>query len=252
MSKTLLMPKATAVWLVENTSLTFEQIAQFCNLHVLEVKGIADGDVATGIKGMDPIVAGQLSREEIERGQRDPNHRLRMSESKVDVPEVKRRKGPRYTPVSRRQDRPDAIAWLLRYHPELSDSQIIKLVGTTKPTIDSIRDRTHWNSANLTPKDPVTLGLCAQSELDAAVRKAADRSRRIQPVMAEDEQATTLRPAEETQQGDFSADALLEAGQLSRTSTEEDDDQEIDEEKVFARLAGLKSNRDEDEDEGQG
>ncbi|WP_137388190.1 DUF1013 domain-containing protein [Rhodoligotrophos defluvii] len=248
MSKTLLMPKATAVWLVENTSLTFEQIAQFCNLHVLEVKGIADGDVAAGIKGMDPIVSGQLSREEIERAQRDPNHRLRMSESKVDVPEVKRRKGPRYTPVSRRQDRPDAIAWLLRYHPELSDSQIIKLVGTTKPTIESIRSRTHWNSANLTPKDPVTLGLCAQSELDAAVRKAADRARREHPVPAEEERGATLRPAEETQGGEVDASALF-AGTRFGGQAEPEEEQEIDEQKVFARLAGLKSAKQDDEDE---
>lgn len=250
MSKTLLMPKATAVWLVGNTSLTFEQIANFCTLHVLEVKGIADGDVATGIKGMDPIVAGQLSREEIERGQRNPNHKLRILESKVDVPEVKRRKGPRYTPVSRRQDRPDAIAWLLRYHPELADSQIIKLVGTTKPTIDSIRERTHWNAANLTPKDPVTLGLCAQSELDAAVRKASDRVIRERPQVEGDQaEAGILRPAEETQDAEPTS-AFFDPSRFNKRPSADEEDQEIDADKVFARLSELKSPKtEEDEDD---
>jgi len=162
MSKMPLMPKATAVWLVENTSLTFEQVADFCHLHELEVKGIADGDVAQGIKGMDPVTSGQLSRDEIERGQADSAYRLKLSEPKVAIPEVKTKRGPRYTPVSRRQDRPDAIWWLLRNHPELTDSQIMKLVGTTKPTIQAIRDRSHWNSTNIKPVDPVTLGLCRQ------------------------------------------------------------------------------------------
>ena len=171
----LLMPKATAVWLVENTSLTFEQIAELCGLHVLEVKGIADGDVAQGIKGMDPISTGQLTREEIERGEEDHDYHLRIAEAKVDIPEVKTKKGPRYTPVSRRQDRPNAVLWLLRNHPELKDSQIMRLVGTTKPTIAAIRERTHWNSPNLQPQDPVTLGLCSQIDLDNEVRKAARR-----------------------------------------------------------------------------
>ena len=171
-----LMPKATAVWLVENTSLAFEQIAEFCGLHVLEVKGIADGDVAHGIKGMDPISSGQLSREEIARAEKDHDHRLALAPSKVIVPEVKTKPGPRYTPVSRRHDRPNAVLWLLRNHPELRDSQIMRLVGTTKPTIQSIRDRTHWNSANLTQHDPVTLGLCSQTSLDAEVKKAAARA----------------------------------------------------------------------------
>ncbi|MGF7162171.1 hypothetical protein FHS85_003814 [Rhodoligotrophos appendicifer] len=253
MSKTLLMPKATAVWLVENTSLTFDQIANFCTLHPLEVKGIADGDVATGIKGMDPIVSGQLTREEIERGQRDANYRLRISESKVDIPEVKRRKGPRYTPVSRRQDRPDAIAWLLRYHPELNDSQIIKLVGTTKPTIESIRDRTHWNSPNLTPKDPVTLGLCAQSELDAAVRKASDRVLRERgPIAVEEDRGGTLRPAEETQSPEVTAANIFGQSSIVPPEAPAEEDQEIDEDKVFAKLAGLKrAPSEEDEDESR-
>ena len=168
-----LMPKATAVWLVENTSLTFDQIADFCKLHPLEVKGIADGEVAAGIRGHDPITSGQLTREEIEKGERNSGHRLHLSVSKVVVPEVKKARGPRYTPLSRRQDRPNAILWLVRNHPELKDAQIMRLVGTTKTTLKAIRERTHWNSAALTPMDPVTLGLCSQIELDFEVNRAA-------------------------------------------------------------------------------
>jgi uncharacterized protein len=194
-----LMPKATAVWLVENTSLSFEQIAEFCGLHALEVKGIADGDVAHGIKGMDPISNGQLSREEIRRGEEDHTHVLRLAASKVEIPEVKTKKGPRYTPVSRRQDRPNAVIWLLRNHPELKDSQIMRLVGTTKPTIAAIRDRTHWNSANLTPQDPVTLGLCSQTDLDNEVRKAARRVEREKKDQQKPvEKGGTLLPTSET------------------------------------------------------
>ena len=196
----LLMPKATAVWLVENTSLTFEQIAELCGLHVLEVKGIADGDVAQGIKGMDPISTGQLTREEIARGEEDHGYRLKLAAAKVDIPEVKTKKGPRYTPVSRRQDRPNAVLWLLRSHPELKDSQIMRLVGTTKPTIAAIRERTHWNSPNLQPQDPVTLGLCTQIDLDNEVQEggAAPRARaqgvRARPL----EKAGTLLPTSQT------------------------------------------------------
>jgi hypothetical protein len=196
-----LMPKATAVWLVENTSLSFEQIAEFCGLHVLEVKGIADGDVAQGIKGMDPISNGQLTREEIKRAEEDREHRLVLAESKVDIPEVKTKPGPRYTPVSRRQDRPNAVVWLLRNHPELKDSQIMRLVGTTKPTIAAIRDRTHWNSNNLTPQDPVTLGLCSQTDLDTEVKKAAarmERERKEQQKKLEKAGATLLPTSETT------------------------------------------------------
>ncbi len=148
-----LMPKATAVWLIDNTALTFEQIADFCSLHILEVKGIADGDVDHGIRGADPIAAGQLTRLEIEDCQKDKNARLKAIQKRDDLPEVARRVGKKYTPLSKRQDRPDSIFWLVRNHPELLDSQIGKLVGTTKSTIQSIRDRTHWNSANLTPVD---------------------------------------------------------------------------------------------------
>ena len=170
-----LMPKATAVWLIDNTALTFEQIADFCNLHILEVKGIADGDVDHGIRGADPIAAGQLTRLEIEDCQKDKNARLKAIQKRDDLPEVARRIGKKYTPLSKRQDRPDSIFWLVRNHPELLDSQISKLVGTTKSTIQSIRDRTHWNSASLTPVDPVSVGLCTQIDLDNAVQKAFKR-----------------------------------------------------------------------------
>lgn len=169
----LLMPKATAVWLVDNTALSFDQIAAFCTLHPLEVKAIADGEAAQGIKGADPIITGQLTREEIAKAEKDPAYRLKLAPPKVKLPEVKGKKGPRYTPVSRRQDRPNAILWLVRNHPELKDAAVMRLVGTTKPTIAAIRDRTHWNSQTLTPMDPVTLGLCSQRELDALVAKAA-------------------------------------------------------------------------------
>ena len=172
-----LMPKATAVWLVDNTSLTFEQIADFCGLHSLEIKGVADGDVAQGIKGLDPIASGQLTREEIERCSAEPIARLQMAKSDIKVPE-RRDKGQRYTPLSKRQDRPNAIAWLIRYQPELSDAQVAKLVGTTKPTIQSVRDRSHWNMPNIKPLDPVTLGLCSQVDLDEAVRTAQAREAR--------------------------------------------------------------------------
>jgi hypothetical protein len=199
MSRTPLMPKGTAVWLVENTSLTFDQIAEFCQLHVLEVKGIADGDVAHGIKGMDAISSGQLTREEIQRGQDDAKYHLKLSEPKVEIPVVKTKKGPKYTPVSRRQDRPNAILWLLRQHAELKDSQIMRLVGTTKPTIEAIRERTHWNSPNLQPADPVTMALCSQTDLDREVQKAARRLERERKVAEKDAiKAGTLLPTEET------------------------------------------------------
>ena len=167
-----LMPKATAVWLVENTSLTFEQIADFCKLHPLEVKGIADGEVATGIKGLDPISTNQLTREELERAQHNIDHRLKIAEPKVRVPEMKKVRGPRYTPVSKRQDRPNAILWLLRNHAELKDAAVMRLAGTTKHTIQQIRERTHWNSSQLAPMDPVTLGLCSQVDLDMEISRA--------------------------------------------------------------------------------
>ncbi|MEM6932690.1 MAG: cell cycle transcriptional regulator TrcR [Pseudomonadota bacterium] len=168
-----LMPKATAVWLVDNTTLTFRQIADFCGMHELEISGIADGEVAIGIKGFDPIVNHQLTAEDIQRCEGDPIGRLKLLKREKAPPP--KRKVPRYTPVSKRQDRPAAIAWLVRYHPEMENNAIAKLVGSTKPTIESIRNRSHWNIANIQPVDPVALGLCRQIDLDAAVQKAADK-----------------------------------------------------------------------------
>lgn len=194
MATTLLMPKATAVWLVDNTALTFEQIGALCGLHTLEVKSIADGDSAQGIKGLDPIQTGQLSRDQIKEAEANPDVKLKLLDPKVKVPELKK-KGPRYTPVSRRQDRPNAILWLVRSHPEMKDSQIIRLVGTTKTTIAAIRDRTHWNSANLQPLDPVTLGICSQIDLDMEVAKAA----KYLPQVEEPKGDESLLPASETQ-----------------------------------------------------
>ena len=182
------MPKATAVWLVENTGLTFEQIAEFTQLHTLEVKGIADGDVNVGVRGLDPIGAGMLTRQEIDRVVADPAQRLRLQRSIADARLVPKKKAPRYTPLSKRQDRPDAIAWLLRNHPEMSDQQICKLLGTTKNTIQQVRDRTHWKSSEIRPRDPVLLGLCQQLELDDAVARARianPKAVREEPVAAE-------------------------------------------------------------------
>jgi hypothetical protein len=169
-----LMPKATAVWLVENTSLTFEQIADFCGLHPLEIQAIADGEVANQMQGLDPVANGQTTTDEIVRCQTDPDARLALS-PQATPPQMFRHKGPRYTPIAKRQDKPDAIAFLLRSHPELSDAQITKLIGTTKPTIAAVRDRTHWNSPNIKPRHPVGLGLCALDELEDAVRRARAR-----------------------------------------------------------------------------
>ncbi|PLX35209.1 MAG: DUF1013 domain-containing protein [Hyphomicrobiales bacterium] len=269
MAQTPLMPKATAVWLVDNTSLTFEQIADFCDLHVLEVKGIADGDVAQGIKGMDPVAAGQLARSELERGQGNPAHKLKMAVSKVKIPEIKRKKAPRYTPLSRRQDRPAAIAWLLRHHPELRDSEIIKLVGTTKPTIEAIRERTHWNAANIQPADPVTLGLTRQTELDEVVKKAAVRAEaERRKLEAEAIKSGTLLSPEESlapEVPDAPVAELLSAEDVMRhkeaTETASDmvnltnepkmeplKEKEYDADSVFADLDKLKKPVIEDED----
>ena len=181
-----LMAKATAVWLVDNTTLTFKQVADFCGMHELEVQGIADGDVATGVKGFDPIASHQLDAVEIEKGQKNPAYKLKLKHNPAAEGEEKRR-GPRYTPLSKRQDRPAAILWLVKFHPELSDGAIGKLVGTTKPTIQSIRERTHWNISNIQPIDPVALGLCKQSELDTAVQAAARKKAAEGSVMTDDE-----------------------------------------------------------------
>ncbi len=170
-----LMRKATAVWLVENTSLTFMQIANFCGLHELEISGIADGEVANGIRGMDPVTSNQLTLEEIKRCEIDPNSQLQLIINPATIGETKRR-GPRYTPLSKRQDKPAAIAWIVKFYPDLTDSQIIKLVGTTKPTIKAVRERSHWNITNIVPTDPVLLGLCKQVELDSAIAKIEKKS----------------------------------------------------------------------------
>lgn len=229
MSNAPLMPKATAVWLVENTSLSFAQIADFCKLHELEVKAVADGDAAQGIRGHDPITNGQLTREEIEKGQKNPDYRLQLLVSKVRLPPMKPRKGPRYTPVSRRQDRPNAILWLVRNHPELKDAQIMRLVGTTKTTLAAIRDRTHWNSQNLTPMDPVTLGLCSQIDLDFETAKAAKENPDAVLRKEAPEPEETLLPAEVT--------------------TAEKGDGELDVQSVFAKLKQLKRDDADEDDE---
>jgi uncharacterized protein len=228
MSTQLLMPKATAVWLVDNTALSFDQIAGFCRLHPLEVKAIADGDSAQGIKGLDPISTGQLSREEIAKAEGNPEHKLKISEPKVRVPEAKR-KGARYTPLSKRQDRPNAILWLVRNHPELKDAQISRLVGTTKSTIDQVKNRSHWNASNLTPMDPVSLGICSQIDLDIEV----ERSSKGRPTVAET--GDTLLPAATTQ---------------NLPTRVVDEDQELDASKVFAKLSALKG-RVEDNGDGE-
>ena len=181
-----IMAKATAVWLVDNTTLSFKQIGDFCGLHELEVQGIADGDVAVGVKGFDPIVNNQLTQDEIDAAEKNPSHKLKLKFNAAAVGEEKRR-GPRYTPLSKRQDRPASILWLVKFHPELSDGQISKLVGTTKPTIQAIRERTHWNINNIQPIDPVALGLCKQTELDAAVQKANAKRAAEGTAMTDDE-----------------------------------------------------------------
>ena len=241
-----LMPKATAVWLVENTGLAFDQIAEFCGLHPLEVKGIADGDVAQGIKGMDPVTNGQLTRDEIARAEKDKTHKLKLAETKVDIPQsLQSRKGPRYTPVSRRHDRPNAVLWLLRNHAELKDSQLMRLVGTTKPTITQIRERTHWNSAQLTPQDPVTLGLCSQIDLDAEVNKAARRLDREKKESTKgQEKAGTLLPAAETTAPPATTTAEILAPKAAEAAPEETPEQE--QARVLARLKKMSGPKDDE------
>lgn len=191
----ILMPKATAVWLIDNTGLTFRQISEFCSLHILEVEGIADGDVAGGIRGADPIANGQLDRSEIEKGESDSSYALKANTfESTPAPDKTKRKGPRYTPLSRRQDRPDAIAWLVRNHPEVTDAQISKLIGTTKPTIKAIRERTHWKISLINPTDPVSLGLCTQLDLDAVVQKAAEKKAKLEGEQASEDDSSGLKP----------------------------------------------------------
>ncbi|MGH6790097.1 MAG: DUF1013 domain-containing protein [Pseudolabrys sp.] len=231
-----LMPKATAVWLLDNTALSFDQVADFCKLHPLEVKAIADGDAAQGIKGLDPVQTGQLTREQITAAEADPAKRLELSAPKVALPgsEQRGKKGPRYTPVSRRQDRPNAILWLVRNHPELKDAAIMRLVGTTKSTISAIRERTHWNAASLAPIDPVTLGLCSQIDLDLEVQRA----NKEKPAPADT--GATLLPAAETTAKREAEVAAAEA---------EKKPGELDVSAVLAKLKQLGGKHDSDKDE---
>jgi uncharacterized protein len=191
-----LMPKATAVWLIDKTKLSFEQIAEFCGLHKLEVQAIADGEVAEGINGLDPVANGQLTAEEIARCENDPRGRLKMIKSDLPQPVV-RAKGPRYTPVSKRADKPDAIAYLVKHHPELLDAQVARLLGTTKETIAKVRERTHWNSSNIKPNNPVLLGLCKQADLDAAIKRAERRIAREQKGLKPEPEEETIMTTEE-------------------------------------------------------
>ncbi|ABM45058.1 hypothetical protein X471_00802 [Bartonella bacilliformis str. Heidi Mejia] len=222
MATQLLMPKATAVWLVDNTALSFEQIADFCKLHVLEVKAIADGDSSCSIKGLNPISSGQLTRSEITRVEADPTARLKLAESKVNIP-LPKRKGARYIPLSRRQDRPNGILWLVLNHPELKDAQIARLIGTTKSTIEQIRNRTHWNSSNLTPMDPVGLGLCSQIDFEIELRRAAKNRPQSE------QRDETLLPASVTENALF--DLMRKKGEDKSIKN-----QEFDADKVFAKL----------------
>ncbi|WP_417245385.1 MULTISPECIES: DUF1013 domain-containing protein [Celeribacter] len=239
-----IMAKATAVWLVDNTTLSFKQIADFCGLHELEVQGIADGDVAGGVRGFDPVANNQLTAEEIKAGEENPLHKLKLKFNAAAQGEEKRR-GPRYTPLSKRQDRPNSILWLVKFHPELSDGQIAKLVGTTKPTIQSIRERTHWNIANMQPIDPVALGLCKQTELDAAVQKAAKNR---EANMTDDERRKLLSTEDslsaEAEPRIPTAISGLEGFSLSRDD-EEKEDKVPDADSFF----NLPDNGDEDDNE---
>ncbi|MBK5928709.1 DUF1013 domain-containing protein [Rhodobaculum claviforme] len=247
-----LMARATAVWLVDNTTLSFKQIGDFCGMHELEVQGIADGDVAAGVKGFDPITNNQLDQIEIERGQANPAYSLRLKHNPAAAGEEKRR-GPRYTPLSKRQDRPAAIYWLVKFHPELSDGQISKLVGTTKPTIQSIRERTHWNIANIQPIDPVALGLCKQTELDRIVQQAAKKKAAEGGLMTDDERRKLV--STETSLG-MSAEPRLPASiaglenfSLSEPEEKRDTADYSDAESFFNLPDDPKDSDDEDDDD---
>lgn len=245
----LLHPKATAVWLVDNTTLTFKQVADFTGFHELEVQGIADGDVAVGVKGFDPVANNQIEQIEIDRAEKNPLHKMKLKFNPAARDEDKRR-GPRYTPLSKRQDRPNSILWLVKFHPELSDGQIAKLVGTTKPTIQSIRERTHWNIQNMQPIDPVALGLCRQSELDAAVAKAA---KNLPDVMNDDERRKLVSTEQsldmETEPRLPSSMEGLETFSLSDPRGEDDEEKRSDDEYLDAdSFFNLPEGGDKDED----
>ena len=247
-----IMAKATAVWLVDNTTLSFKQIGDFCGLHELEVQGIADGDVAAGVKGFDPIANNQLTQSEIDTAEKDPAHKLKLKFYAAAVGEEKRR-GPRYTPLSKRQDRPNSILWLVKFHPELTDAQIAKLVGTTKPTIQSIRERTHWNISNMQPIDPVALGLCKQTELDAAVQKSAAKAAREGGAMSDDERRKLV--STETSLGMDTEPRIPSSISGLETFSLSDNDDDKDEKKGDLRDAdsffNLPSGGDEEDDDDE-
>ena len=253
MSKPL-MAKATAVWLVDNTTLSFKQIAEFCGLHELEVQGIADGDVAAGVKGFDPIAHNQLDEIEIKKAEADTAYSMKLKYNPASAGEEKRR-GPRYTPLSKRQDRPAAILWLVKFHPELADAQIRKLVGTTNPSIQAIRERTHWNIQNIQPIDPVALGLCRQSELDAEVQKAAKKKAAEGGVMNDEERrklVSTEQSLDRAPESRLPSNIEgLENFSLTK-SVEEDEDnkarRDYSDADSFFNLGSGKHDDDEDED----
>lgn len=237
----LLMPKATAVWLVDNTMLTFIQIGEFCKLHELEVQAIADGEVAVGIVGLDPVTNGQLTAKEIKRCEDDPTARLKIAKSDIPQP-VARQKGPRYTPVSKRADKPDAIAWMLKNQPDLTDAQISRLIGTTKPTINAVRDRTHWNSTNLQPRSPVEVGLCTHLELHDAVVLAVTKAAKKRPkdevaeeeVAEETETTAFMHPA--TPEDEAASSTIKTAEALFKKT---DDPEEPEEEKADPTISEI-------------
>jgi len=244
----LLHPKATAAWLVDNTTMTFKQIGDFVGMHELEIQGIADGDVAVGVKGFDPVANNQLLQEEIDAAEKNPLHKLKLKANNAAVGEEKRR-GPRYTPLSKRQDRPNSILWLVKFHPELSDGQIAKLVGTTKPTIQSIRERTHWNISNMQPIDPVALGLCKQSELDEVVQKAAAKKAADGAVMSDDERRKLVSTEQSLGMGtEPKIPTAIEGLESFSLSNNDDDDKEdeLPDADSFFNLPGDSGDQDDD------
>jgi hypothetical protein len=243
------MAKATAVWLVDNTTISFKQIADFVGMHELEIQGIADGDVAAGVKGFDPIANNQLTQEEITTAENNPLHKLKLKFNAAAAGEEKRR-GPRYTPLSKRQDRPNSILWLVKFHPELADAQIAKLVGTTKPTIQSIRERTHWNIANMEPIDPVALGLCKQSELDAAVQKAAKKRAAEGGVMNDDERRKLVSTEQSLEMdAEPKIPSAIEGLETFTLGSSDEDDKKEDEIVDADSFFNLPASSDEDEDD---
>jgi hypothetical protein len=249
-----IMAKATAVWLVDNTTIGFKQIADFVGMHELEIQGIADGDVAAGVKWFDPVANNQLSQEEIDKAQASPTHKLVLKFNAAAQGEEKRR-GPRYTPLSKRQDRPASILWLVRFHPELSDAQVSKLVGTTKPTIQAIRERTHWNISNIQPIDPVALGLCKQSELDTLVQKVAAKKAAEGGVMSDDERRKLVSTEQslgmdpETRMP--TAIEGLETFTLSGNVDEDEDEEDTKKDSDFADADSFFNIPDTDEDDDE-